>query len=84
MAAFCGAISSATDVDNFTFTLPANATGMSWGGSFSAPGVNITITAGGVTSSMNDNPPWFPGQVYVVAVSAPAPLSYEIAFNITQ
>lgn len=79
--AFCGSISSAADVDHIAFVLPADAKGFGWNGSFSA-GTTVTISAGGVTKSMQENPPWFPGQRYVIRISSGAPAEYAITLNI--
>jgi hypothetical protein len=81
--AFCGTLSSAADVDVFTFTMPATAKSFSWSGSFSAGGETITISAGGQTATMSETPPWFPGQVYTVTITGAA-LDYGVTLNIGQ
>jgi hypothetical protein len=82
---FCGTIAG-TDVDHLTFTLPAEAKGFGWKQSWKGKGTpTMTITAKGVTKTSNENPPFFPGEKYVIKVMPGAdPADYVVALNITK
>jgi hypothetical protein len=80
--AFCGSLSSASDVDNFAFTLPANAKSLSWSASYSVQGVVMSITVNGVTTPASAAPPWAPGSTYVVTVSGASAATYGVTLNI--
>ncbi len=80
---FCGEISSATDHDYFTFTMPANAKTFRFDRAYSATtGPTVTWTAEGQTTSGAAPAPFFPGKRYVVHVSSPTPVKYGIVMTI--
>lgn len=82
---FCGSIAG-TDVDHIAFTLPAEATGFGWKQSWKGKGTpTITITAKGVTKTSSENPPFFPGEKYIIKVTPGAePVDYVVAIKITK
>ena len=81
---FCGSLDSATDVDFVTFTLPANATSLGFGDSYSRGGLVIDGTAGGESFTVGGKPAFKPGQKYVLQVhtTGDAPVDYVLTVNI--
>jgi hypothetical protein len=81
---FCGSLDSASDVDFVTFTLPANATSLGFGLSYSRLGVVIEGTAGGESFMVGGKPAFKPGQKYVLEVhsSGMTPVDYLLTVDI--
>lgn len=79
---FCGSLSSATDVDFVTFTLPADTKSFSYGVSFNRNGIDASITAGAQGPfRLNQTVPILPGQKYVVRVAGAQAMGYR--FDVT-
>lgn len=83
---FCGSLSAAGDVDFVAFTLPANATYLSFGSSFSRGGLSITVTANGKSFKVGETPAFEPGQKYVAKIetSGSVPADYRLEVEIKQ
>ncbi len=81
---FCGSLDSASDVDFVTFTLPANATSLGFGLSYSRLGVVIEGVAGGESFTVGGKPAFKPGQKYTLEVhtSGMTPVDYLLTVDI--
>ncbi len=81
---FCGTLSSAADVDYVTFTLPADATSLAFGSSYTKTGVDFEVTVDGKTFVVGDTPEVKPGKPYVIKAftSGAAPVDYRLSMTI--
>ena len=80
----CGALSSATDVDFFSFPLPAAAKSIAFAAAYSQAGVDIEFSVGGQTFKLKDPAIFKPGQTYLAKVSTvgKAPATYRLSVTI--
>lgn len=81
---FCGALSTAADVDYVTFTLPADAKSLAFGSSFSKVGVDFEVSVEGKTFLVGDTPEVKPGKPYVIKAftTGGAPVDYRLSVTI--
>jgi hypothetical protein len=81
---FCGTLTSGTDVNYATFTVPATATRLALAAQYTLDGVVIEVDVGGQTSPLG-SAPFKPGATYVLKIqtTGDAPVSYGVAITIT-
>jgi hypothetical protein len=80
---FCGTLSSATDVDYLSFTLPATATQLGFADEYTLNGVSVEAEVGGVTTDLG-KAPFKPGAKYTLKVhtAGKAPVNYRVSVSI--
>jgi hypothetical protein len=83
---FCGALSTAADVDYVTFTLPADAKSLAFGSSYSKVGVDFEVTVEGKTFLVGETPEVKPGKTYVIKAftTGSAPVDYRLSVTIAK
>lgn len=75
---YCGKIGEGGDVDFVTFTLPSNATGLSWRLSFEGAKPDVTIAVGARPPvALGGNVAFVKGEPYVVKITGAANTSYR-------
>jgi len=81
---YCGALSSAGDVDFAKFTLPADANYLAFGSTYTETGVDFDVTVDGKTFKVGETPVVKPGAVYTVKAytTGKAPVSYKLSIEV--
>lgn len=81
----CGSLSTATDVDFFSFVLPTNATYLGFTTAYSQQGIDFELSVEGQTFKLGEpNGPFKPGKTYAVKASTKGkvPASYRLGIEI--